>query len=104
MPLADGDTLNVVTNSFLAGGRDGWLTFGDVSDDGRVVDTFIDYAQAFIDYMQQNVGGAAPGDPILDLPPAIEAIPCEDYSTQQFTNADGELQLPDPTVGRACAP
>jgi hypothetical protein len=72
----DDDDVKVVTNSFLAAGRDGWFTFGDVTDDGRTVDTFIDYAQAFIDYMQQNVGGAAPGDPILETPPTVEAVPC----------------------------
>lgn len=100
--LADDAKVTVVTNSFLAGGRDGWFTFGDVSDEGRVVDTFIDYAQAFIDYLQQNLGGAAPGDPILDSPPLASPLPCDAYSTQQFTNADGQLLLPDPNVGRAC--
>lgn len=104
VPLADDAEVTVVTNSFLAGGRDGWFTFGEVSDDGRVVDTFIDYAQAFIDYLQQNLGGAAPGDPILDTPPLATAVSCEHYSTQQFTSVDGELLLPDPAVGRACEP
>ncbi len=104
VPLTDDAQVTVVTNSFLAGGRDGWFTFGDVSDDGRVTDTFIDYAQAFIDYLQQDLGGAAPGDPVLDIPPLATAVSCEDYSTQQFINADGVLQLPDAAVGRACEP
>lgn len=69
-----------------------------------MTDTFIDYAQAFADYLQQDVGGAAPGDPILPTPPLATAVPCDAYSTQQFTNADGELQLPDPAVERACEP
>ncbi|NBC50020.1 MAG: hypothetical protein GVY22_19045 [Gammaproteobacteria bacterium] len=104
VPLADDAAVTVVTNSFIAAGRDGYLTFGTVSDDGRVTDTFIDYAQAFIDYLQINVGGAAPGSPILDTPPVVSAVPCEGYSTQQFINADGVLQTPDPAVGRACTP
>lgn len=104
VPLTDEAQVTVVTNSFIAAGRDGYFTFGDVSDDGRVTDTFIDYAQAFVDYLQQNVGGAAPGDPILATPPLATAVPCEAYSTQQFTNADGVLQVPDPAVGRACEP
>ena len=33
--LQDTDSLQVVSNSFTAGGRDGYVTFGSVSDDGR---------------------------------------------------------------------
>ncbi|MCG8519144.1 MAG: NAD nucleotidase [Pseudomonadales bacterium] len=50
--LADSDTLKVVTNSFTGGGRDGYVTFGTVTDDGRAVDTFLDYAQSFVDYVE----------------------------------------------------
>lgn len=100
--LRDEDAVKVVTNNFLAAGGDGYFTFETVSNDGRVVDTFIDYAQGFIDYLQQDLGGAAPGDPILVNPPAITPVPCSDYSTQRFTNADGQLQLPDATVPRTC--
>jgi len=100
--LRDDDAVTVVTNSFIAAGRDGYFTFGDVSADGRVVDTYIDYAQAFIDYLQQDLGGAAAGDPILETPPQVWPIPCSEYSTQRFTNAEGVLQLPDPEVPRAC--
>ena len=53
-PLDDTETLNVVTNSFTAGGRDGYITFGTVSDDGRAVDTFLDYAQSFVDYVLEK--------------------------------------------------
>lgn len=65
-------TFTVATNSFIAAGRDGYVTFGTVSDDGRVVDTFLDYAQSFIDYIEQDAGG------VLNKPPA------GDYSTQNF--------------------
>lgn len=90
LPLADDDVVKTVTNSFLAGGRDGWFTFGDVSDAGRVTDTFIDYAQAFIDYVEQDLQG-------IVEPPA-----CENYSTQLFTDIDGTTLLPDAAFPRAC--
>lgn len=67
-----GTTFTVATNSFIAAGRDGYDTFGTVSDDGRVTDTLLDYAQSFIDYIQQDVAG------VLTKPDA------GDYSTQNF--------------------
>lgn len=101
-PLKDDDRLKVVTNSFIAAGRDGYFTFRDVTNDGRAVDTYIDYAQGFIDYLQQDLGGANPGDPVLIDPPRVGALPCGDYSTQVFINEDGLRQEPDPLIGRAC--
>jgi 5'-nucleotidase len=52
--LEANETLNVVTNSFTAGGRDGYITFGTVTDDDRAVDTFLDYAQSFVDYVLEQ--------------------------------------------------
>ncbi|KEF30121.1 5'-nucleotidase [Marinobacter nitratireducens] len=71
--LTDGETLTVVSNSYTAGGKDGYLTFGTVSDDGRAVDTYLDYAQSFVDYLTE-VGTLSK--------PALE-----DYSTQSYTPA-----------------
>lgn len=71
--LTEVETLNVVTNSFTAGGGDGYVTFETVSDDGRAVDTFLEYAQSFVDYTME-VG-------TLSKPRADE------YSTQSFTPA-----------------
>ncbi len=65
----------VVTNSFIASGRDGYLTFGTAFDDGRVVDTFIDYAQGFIDWVEEDAGGQ------------ISVPDPENFSTQSFTPA-----------------
>ncbi|MDO6459576.1 NAD nucleotidase [Granulosicoccaceae sp. 1_MG-2023] len=70
-------TYTVVTNSFTAGGKDGYLTFGDIEEDKRL-DTYLDYAQSFVDYVER-VG-------------SISKLATEDYSTQSFTNADGVLQ------------
>lgn len=71
--LEDNETVIVVSNSFTAGGRDGYVTFGEVSQDGRMEDTFLDYAQSFVDYVRQQ---GTLGKPLAD-----------DYSTQSFTPA-----------------
>ena len=70
-PLANDTQLLVVSNSFTAQGRDGYVTFGEVSEDGRAEDTFLDYAQSFVDYML-DVG-------TISKPAAGE------YSTQNYT-------------------
>ncbi|QCF26932.1 5'-nucleotidase C-terminal domain-containing protein [Hydrocarboniclastica marina] len=69
--LADTETLNVVTNSFTAEGRDGYVTFGTVSEDGRAVDTFLDYAQSFVDY--------------VDAKGTLSKPALGEYSTQLYT-------------------
>jgi 5'-nucleotidase len=66
-PIDPVESYIVVTNSFLAGGGDGYLTFRDARDEGRFIDTFINYAQGFIDYVEQDLAGTpifvpAPGD------------------------------------------
>ncbi|GGY51389.1 NAD 5'-nucleotidase [Bacterioplanes sanyensis] len=71
--LQDTDSLQVVSNSFTAAGRDGYVTFGSVSNDGRVVDTYLDYAQSFVDYVRTKG--------TLSKPAADE------YSTQSFMPA-----------------
>ena len=70
-------TFTVATNSFTAGGGDGYATFEAVADDGRVEDTLLEYAQIFIDYIEQDVAG------VLETP-AIET-----YSTQSIVALDG---------------
>ena len=71
--LEDTDQFNVVTNSFTAGGRDGYLTFGSVSQDGRAVNTYLDYAQSFVDYVKEQGTISKPA--------------LADYSTQSYTQA-----------------
>ena len=61
----------VVTNNYISAGRDGYLTFGAISKAGRVTDTYLDYAQSFVDYVRK-VG-------------VVEKIDKNDYSTQSFT-------------------
>ncbi|MBK1654630.1 bifunctional metallophosphatase/5'-nucleotidase [Allochromatium vinosum] len=100
--LEDAEDVIVVTNSFLAGGGDGYAIFKRASEEGRATDTFIDYAQGFIDHLQQDLGGAAPGDPILATPPEVRALPCADYSTQRFVDGLGRPLQPDSAMQPGC--
>ncbi len=68
----------VVTNSFIASGRDGYDAFGTAFADGRVVDTFIDYAQGFFDYLEEDLGGGT-----------VTVPPPDEFSTQSFVGAPG---------------
>ena len=61
-------TYTLVTNSFIAAGRDGYATFVSATN---VVDTFTEYAQAFVDYAE-SVG-------------VLEDLPADEYSTQAIT-------------------
>ena len=70
VPFDNTATYTVATNSFIASGQDGYITFGEVTDDGRSEDTLIDYAQAFIDYIELDVAGV------------LAPLPVEQYSTQ----------------------
>ena len=72
-PIDEAATYTVVVNSFMAGGGDGYDTLETVFDDGRGVDTFIDYAQGFVDYVIEDNNGS------------VGRVPADDYSTQSFT-------------------
>ena len=63
-------TYKVATNNYIAAGKDGYKTFGVVSKSGRMVDTYLDYAQSFVDYVRKYE--------------SIDKLPLEDYSTQSF--------------------
>jgi 5'-nucleotidase len=74
-PIDPDENYVVVTNSFIASGRDGYDAFGVAFNEGRVTDTFIDYAQGFIDWVEQDAGGT------VSVPaPAF-------FSTQSFVPA-----------------
>ena len=60
----------VATNNYIAAGKDGYKTFGIVSKSGRMVNTYLDYAQSFVDYVKKYE--------------TIDKLPLEDYSTQLF--------------------
>ncbi len=77
--LIANDNYTIVTNSYIAGGKDGYATFATITDAKRV-DTYLDYAQSFVDYVKR-IGGT------------VNKLPVEEYSTQEFVNKEGVLQL-----------
>ncbi|MEZ5378089.1 MAG: 5'-nucleotidase C-terminal domain-containing protein [Acidimicrobiales bacterium] len=56
-PIGATTTYTVVTNNFMASGGDGYFTMGEIFDAGKYVDTYLDYAQGWIDYVEQDLGG-----------------------------------------------
>lgn len=54
-PLVNDKRYTMVTNSFVANGSDGWVLLGELSEQGRVEDTYIEYAQSFIDWLKAQV-------------------------------------------------
>lgn len=70
-PIDETATYIVVANSFMAGGGDGFTALADAVADGRGVDTFLDYAQSFLDYIEQDAG-------------SVISVPAE-FSLQNFT-------------------
>ena len=69
-PLSLTKSYKIITNNYIAGGRDGYLTFKDVAQSGRLTDTYLDYAQSFVDYVK------AKG--------TLGKLPRADYSTQSY--------------------
>ena len=63
-------TYRIVTNNYIASGRDGYLSFKTVKNDGRYTDTYLDYAQSFVDYVLERG--------------SIGKLPESEYSTQSI--------------------
>ena len=70
VPLDKGSTYRIVTNNYIANGRDGYLSFKTVKNDGRYTDTYLDYAQSFVDYVLERG--------------SISKLPESEYSTQSI--------------------
>ena len=66
----------VVTNDFIADGKDGYTTLGTVSKSGRMVNTYLLYTQSFVDYLSTRNPLKRPAR--------------SDYSHQSVINAKGE--------------
>ena len=66
----------VVTNDFIADGKDGYTTLGAVSKSGRMVNTYLLYTQSFVDYLSTRNPLKRPNR--------------ADYSHQSVVNAKGE--------------
>ncbi len=67
-PLDMDKTYRLVTNNYIAAGRDGYLTFKTVKNGGRYTDTYLDYTQSFVDYVQERG--------------SVGRLPSSEYSTQ----------------------
>jgi len=63
-------TYVVVTNNYIAAGRDGYVTFNDIPEE-YYTNTYTEYAQSFIDYALEM-------QELVDLPPS-------EYSTKSYS-------------------
>ena len=77
-PLEEGATYNVVTNSFVAGGRDGYFTFTDDAVAATFEDIGVEYGQSFVNYIESVDG------PLQDPMPGL-------FSTQTIVTSNGEV-------------
>ena len=90
-------TYAVVTNNFIAGGKDGYALLGEVSAGERREDTYNDQTQAFVNYVS-SFEGEVPG------------LPDDEVSTTRFVSRAGcdhsetpdcgPTQMPLPEPGR----
>ena len=72
-------TYRVVTNNFIASGQDGYDTFQEPYDAGEFEDTFTEYAQGFIDYVED----------LTEATQEVGKLPASEYSTQLFIDTNG---------------
>ncbi len=71
-PLDVNKTYVIVTNNYIAEGRDGYTTFKKVQQAGaHAVDTYLDYAESFVNYVKKL---AAEGKGLTKLPKAEHCI------------------------------
>lgn len=70
------ETYTLVTNNYIAEGRDGYTTLGTLFEQGKVVDTFLLYTDSFINYVKK-LGK-------IDLPAR------DDYSHKTVITKDGK--------------
>ena len=71
-------TYKVVTNNYIAGGKDGYKTLGVVTRRGDSLNTYLDYAQSFVEYVK-TVG-------------KVGKLPKAEYSTQVYIDENGQRQ------------
>ncbi len=79
----------VITNNFIATPRDGYYEFGNIPDELKV-DTFLEYAQAFIDYSNDVK--------------ILEPVPQDRASTQSWSKTlpPSPAPTPAPTTSGGC--
>jgi len=74
-PINPTQTYVMVTNDFLGEGRDGYLTLGEVTADGRSINTGLLYTQSLVDYLKAR--------------PSVGTIPRDEYSHQRVITVSG---------------
>jgi 5'-nucleotidase len=82
----ENDTMYViVTNNYIAAGRDGYTTFKTVQDErGEGVDTFLDYALSFVKYVEAKT---ANGEKVTKLPTTDHPIKSFNGYSPKLTKA-----------------
>jgi len=79
VPLEDERSYRVVANDFIASGKDGYKGFGEALQvPGKTVDTYLDYARAFITHVQ-NLARSGQG---------LAELPRRDHSIKSFIPPD----------------
>lgn len=53
-PINPSSSYVIVTNDFIASGKDGYTTFGTIYSSGAYVNTYLLYSQTFIDYLKSR--------------------------------------------------
>lgn len=76
------DTMyTIVTNSFTAGGKDGYVTFKTVQDErGKGVDTYLDYAMSFVKYVENKTLNNE----------QVTKLPSSDHPIKSYKDANGQ--------------
>lgn len=78
VPLDEQQHYRLVTNSFIAAGKDHYQIFGQVSASGRAENTYLDYADAFVEFVRARGQLGKPAE--------------EEHSTRHFYDARGQLR------------
>lgn len=71
-PLPSNEVFTVVTNDYIANGKDGYTTFGSIAQTRGYVNTYLDYAQSFVDYVERQG--------------TLSRLPIGEYSTQRIVD------------------
>lgn len=78
MPIDVNQIYTVVVNNFQGSGGDGYKTLGEQFEAGNFVDTFTEYAQGFIQYVEA----------LSDNGEQIQKLPLDEYSTKSYIGRD----------------
>lgn len=72
----------IVTNSFTAGGKDGYVTFKTVQDQrGKGVDTYLDYAMSYVKYVESKTANKE----------NVTKLPQIDHPIKSYKDANGNV-------------